>query len=112
MDFATTIGMFLACSALVTLASQVLKAGIKTYFPNVKVGFIIALVAGLSVSLFWGTGLLAGLFGLTYATAWFPLAFKITDLVLTGIVYTASSKKIVDLWENSQFSKDTNTDEN
>ena len=105
MDFATTIAMFLACSGLVTLASQLLKAGVKTYFPDLKIGFVIALIFGLALSITWGTGLLAGLFGLAYASAWFPMAFRIVDLVLTGIVYTASSKAIVDLWEQSQFNK-------
>jgi len=94
--------MFLAFSATVTMSSEVLKNLIKIYFPNVKVGLILAVGFGLATSLTYGTGLLGGMFGIEYTTAWYEFGFRLVDLIMSGLIYSLSSKAIVTLWERGQ----------
>lgn len=93
--------MFMAFSATVTMGSEVLKTLIKLYFPNLKIGLLIAVSFGLALSLTYGTGLVGGLFGIDYGTAWNETGFRIVDLVLSGFIYGLSSKAIVTLWERA-----------
>ena len=99
------ITMFLAFSALVTMSSEAFKALVKLYFPNLKCGMLIALVFGLVLSISYGTGLLAGLFGVNYDTAWYPFIYRLCDLVMSGIVYMLGSKSIVDLIDRTKQTK-------
>ena len=97
--------MYLAFSSTVTMSSTVLKELIKIYFPKVKIGLILAVVFGISVSYTYGTGLLGGMFGIDYGTAWYELGFKICDLVMSGLIYSLSSSAIVTLWERGNGKK-------
>ncbi len=91
--------MFMAFSATVTMGSEVLKTLIKLYLPDVTIGLLLAVIFGLALSLSYGTGLISGMFGVDYGTAWNGIGFKLIDLVLSGLIYGSSSKAIVTLWE-------------
>ena len=101
-NVSTVITMFLAFSALVTMSSEALKALVKIYFPDLKCGMIIAFIFGISLSFTYGTGLLAGLFGVAYESAWAPLGYRIVDLAMSGTFYMLGSKSIIDLLERTR----------
>lgn len=91
------IAQYLVFSAIVTMSSTALNKLIKTYYPEIKIGLLLATILGLLLSFSYGIGLLGGLFNIAYNESWYPMFYRVIDLFLSGVVYSLSSKYIIEL---------------
>ncbi len=82
----------------VVASSNVVKASVKVYFPNLKVGALLAMVFGILLSVSFGKGMANMLFDIDYKTVLMPMTFQVTDMVMSGLLYTLGSKIITDFF--------------
>ena len=93
------IGLIVFFAIYVLSSSNVLKMATKVYFPNIKIGAILAIVFGLLLSISYGSGLANMLFDVNYSETLFPKVFQVVDLILSGLLYTLGSKIATDFLE-------------
>jgi hypothetical protein len=86
--------VFIAMALLSYSATEVIKAVVNVYFPNLKIGMILALVFGILFSFGYGIGLVSAVSKVEYSTVLIPYLFMVVDLIGTGAILSLGSKGI------------------
>jgi hypothetical protein len=92
MEVEMGMNVFIYMSVLAYGATEVIKAIINVYKPELKIGLVIAFILGLSFDLGLGVGLVSFLSGIQYEMVYIPILFKITDIFTTGAILSLGSK--------------------
>lgn len=108
-EFIDKLLFFIVLSAIVTMSSQVLK-NLAKEFSGEDSGIFISVILGIAVAFTSQVGIICTVYWCEAAKAEFvssaiPPLFRNADLLMTGLLYSLSSEKIISLHKEVQGAK-------
>lgn len=93
-DLQVTWTILLAMAVMVYTSTEVIKGVINVYFPQVKIGLLMALILGILFDLGLGIGVIGGIFKVEYTKTFIPYLTMGVDILTTGAILSMGSKGI------------------